>query len=329
MNPKLVQQSSKMVELLRKQFEVLPEVSLFRENPKLFAQISSYGIFREIGTPNDELARFIFDSESQQPIRHESLKAELVEWNNVFGVHIFSTDSQRLELRTKGFYDVVHPKLSRNPDGTFHSLYVFPEIIADIAALEGIDLVLVKSWGMNSIFGGFDPSKGYYQTNMWEIENNDALRFSDLTRQGKIAFMGTHDLIAHIAGVDRHHWKLLKQNAQRVYESLQKYFYQTTRPSVASLILPYTIGVVLDDLAQPPSYSSPGHLAVLDELLSQLDRNIVPPHLKTMLMQFPSSFQQIIELSRMPGIEKNPVRIKMAIQSMIQEILGASLVASA
>lgn len=325
MNPKIVHLSKEELSLLQRQFESLPEVTSFRSRPEFSAKIASYGIFREVGTPNDELARFIFDAKSQQPIRRESLKAELVEWNNLFGVHIFSTDSQHLELRIKGFYDVVHPKLSRNEDGTFHSLFVFPEIINEIALTEGVELVLVKSWGMNSLFGGFDPSKGYYQTNLWEIENNDVLKFSDLTRKGQIAFLGTHDLIAHIGGVDRAHWDLLRKIANEVFESLHAYFSLTPNPSVSSLILPYTIGVVLDDLAQPPSYSSAGHLAVLKELLSQVDKRAIPPDLKTMLIQFPSSFQKIIELSRTSGIDLEPGKIKIAVQSMIHEILGASV----
>lgn len=320
MNPTVVHLSPDEIGLLRKRLRALPEVSLFQTDVKFSAKIASYGIFREVGGFNDELARFIFDADSKQPVRRESLQAKMIEWNNLFGVHIFSTESQALELRTPGFYDVVHPKLSINADGTFHSLYIFPEIIADIARAEGVDLVLVKSWGMNSIFGGFDPSKSYYQTNMWEIENNDVLKFADLARKGQLAFMGTHDLIAHIAGVDRNQWISLKATAEKAFEVLQSYFSQTKKPSVSSLILPYTIGVVLDDLAQPPSYGSASHRAVLDELLEQLEQRTIPPELKTMLARFPASFQKIINLSRTGGIEHQPGRIKLAVQSMVQEI---------
>lgn len=329
MSPNAVPLSARKIDLLRGQFKSLPDVSTFQANPKLASQVASYGIAREVGTPNDELARFIFDAESQLPVRRESLKAGLVEWNGFLGVHICSTDSQRLDLRTKGFYDFVHPKLSANADGTFHSLYIFPEIVARIAAMEGLELVMVREWGMNSIFGGFDPRKGYYQTNFWEIENNDVLKFADLTRQGRIAFMGTHDLIAHIAGVDRSHWPMLKKNAQRVYDGIQNYFYKIKNPSISALVLPYAIGVVLDDLAQPPSYSSPGHIAVLDELLLRIEQRAIPPELRSILTRFPPSFQKVIELSRTPGIHSQPQRIKDAVQAMITEILAASVVSVA
>ena len=317
--------SAKEIDFLRRDFEKLPEVSAFRDNPNLSARIAIYGIFREIGTVNDELARFIFDADFGKPVRLESLKAEPVQYGQLFGLRIFSEDTQRLELRTKGFYDVVHPTLSANGDGTLHSLFIFPEIIEKIARAEGVELVVVKSWGMNSIFGGFDPKQGYYQTNFWEIENNDALKFANLVRQGKIAFLGTHDLIAHIAGADRKHWPLLQENAQRVYEALIAYFNSAAKPSISALILPYTLGVVLDDLAQPPSYSSPHHIAVLNELLERIAKNEIPAGLPTLLTQFPGSFQKIIELSRESGIQERPHEIKNAISFMIREILGSSL----
>lgn len=326
MEPKIVRFSSEEIALLRRRFEKLDEVTSFGADLELASRVASYGIYREIGTVNDELARFIFDVETAKPVRLESLKAELIEWNGLFGLRIFSTDSHRLELRTKGFYEVVHPHLSKNEDGTLRSLFIFPEIINKIAQDEGVELVLVKSWGTNSIFGGFDPSKGYYQTNFWEIENNDALKFADLIRQGKVAFMGTHDLVAHVAGIDRNHWPLLKKNAEKVYESIYSYFRSAPKPSISALILPYTIGVVLDDLAQPPSYSSKNHIAVLDELLRKISRNEIPANLQTLLTQFPESFQKIIDMSRTPNIEQKPNEVKAAINDLVREILNASLV---
>lgn len=325
MKPKVVKFSSGEISLLRRQFETLTEVTSFESNIQLASKIASYGIFREIGTVNDELARFIFDVATDAPVRLESLKAELVGWNGLFGLRVFSTDSDRLELRASGFYELIHPHLSTNVDNTLHSLYIFPEIINKIAQSEGVELVIVKSWGQNSIFGGFDPSKGYYQTNFWEIENNDALKFSDLIRKGKVAFMGTHDLVAHVAGINRDHWPLLKKNAEKVYQAIYSYFKSATKPSISALILPYTIGVVLDDLAQPPSYSSKNHIAVLDELLWQISRTEIPANLPTLLTQFPESFQKIIELSRTPDIENRPNEIKARINLFTQEILKASI----
>ena len=326
MQPTACSFSKDEMKALQKKFNSLSEVTSFNSDVQFASQITSYGILREIGTVNDELARFIFDARNGSAVRLTSLKAEIIKWNHLFGLRIWSADTKSLELRTPGFYEVVHPVFSKNEDGTLHSLYIFPEIINEIAKSNGVELVLVKTWGLNSIFGDFDPTKGYYQTNFWEIENNDALKFSDLIRQGKVAFMGTHDLIAHIAGIDKSHWPGLKYSAGRVYESISTYFKSSTKPSIASLILPYTIGVVLDDLAQPPSYGSASHLAVLDKLILRISKNEIPAHLPTMLIQFPESFQKIIELSRTAGIEQRPIEINSAIDIMTSEILRASLI---
>jgi len=323
MNPRVTTFSSEEINLLRSQFEKLPEVFPFRRDPKLAAKIASLGMFREVGTVNDEAARFIFDTQTGNPVRRESLKAELIEWNGLWGLRIYSEDTSSLDLRCKGFYELIHPTPSFSGE-TLHSLYIFPEIIYKIAEAQGIELVIVKSWGKNSIFGGFDPAKGYYQTNFWEIENNDVLKFSDLVRQGRLAFMGTHDLIAHIAAIDPWHWPLLKSNAEKVYQAITSYFKSVAKPSVAALILPYTIGVVLDDLAQPPSYSSKSHLAVLDELLSRLSKNEIPAGLPTILSQFPESFQRIIDLSRVVDAHERPQDIRETVRDFVSEILKSS-----
>lgn len=324
MEPTAYSFSSGEMESLRKKFNTLSEVTLFSSDIQFASQIASYGLLREIGTINDELARFIFDANNGNAVRLLSLKGEIVKWKNIFGIRIWSTDTKNLELRTPGFYDVVHPLFSKNDDGSLHSLYIFPEIINEISKSAGVELVLVKSWGYNSIFGGFDPTKSYYQTNFWELENNDALKFSDLVRQGKLAFMGTHDLIAHIAGIDSTQWPLLKKKADEVHTAISNYFKTATKPSISSLILPYTIGVVLDDLAQPPSYSSKSHLAILDELLIRLHQNEIPATLSTLLTEFPASFQNIINLSRTAGIENEQEQIQMVVTLLTKEILSKS-----
>lgn len=311
--------------MLRRRFSRLAETVSFRDEPKLCARIAAYGIQREVGTANDELARFIFNADTGTAVRPESLRAEFVDWKGLFGVHIFSADAKRIELRTKGFYDVVHPRWSVNSDGTLHSLFVFPEIVAEIARGQDLDLVVVKPWGLNSIFGGFDPAKGYYQTNFWELENNDVVRFADLTRMRKIAFLGTHDLIAHIAGANRMPWDDLVKIAQRVFDVLSAYFHDVKTPSVSALLLPYTVGVVLDDLAQPPSYGSESHLAVLNLLLREVATGTIPPDLRSWLTRFPRSFQSIIELSRTSGAHADPEKIRAVISTLVQEILSASL----
>ncbi len=308
---------------LRREMDEVEEVTPFSVCPRLAERVASIGIAREVGTINDELARFIFDVERGEAVDPSSLWSEFVEWNGNIGVKIQSRLSGRLEIRARGFLDVTHPNFSYNEDGSIHSLLVFPRLVAKIAALEGVELVLVKSWALNSIFGGFDPSKAYYQTNFWELENNDSLLFADLVRQGRLALLGTHDLIAHVAGVKRDAWKQLRVDAERVYQTIRRYSGRTSRPSLASLVLPYTIGVVLDDLAQPPTYGSKSHELVLDLLLSEVEKNALPPHLPTVLTKFPPQFEKIIDASRSSKISIN--ELKTLISEMVKEIQRATL----
>lgn len=72
MELKIVRISQEQVGLLRRWFEKLDEVTSFESDVELASKITNYGIFREVGTVNDELARFIFDVETAKSIRLES-----------------------------------------------------------------------------------------------------------------------------------------------------------------------------------------------------------------------------------------------------------------
>jgi hypothetical protein len=311
------------LDVLRWELEKLPEIAPFSTYPELAERIATVGIAREVGTVNDELARFVFDADRGTVIDPKSLHSDFTEWNGRSGVRITSGESTRLELRARWTEDLLHPGLGLNPDGTLHSLFIFPGLIAEVAALEGVELVIVKSWAMNSIFGGFDPAKAYYQTNFWELENNDSFLFADLVRHGRLALLGTHDLIAHVAGVRRENWKILRIQANRVFEAIHAYFGESKTRTVASLVLPYTIGVVLDDLAQPPTYGSASHVLMLDALLEELARARIPPAIPTVLTRFPSGFEAIIETSRKTRSVEDPAALRRLATALVDETLSA------
>ena len=322
---KYLELSSEEMDRLRRKFSRIRGVTPYHEMPAFAGQVASIGIAREVGTMNDELARFVFDADRGEVVPVESLQATLVQLGDFTGVKITSSASDRLDIRARGVRDLLHPDFSFNPDGTVRGLVIFPELISRILGKRGVELVLVQSWGMNSIFGGFDPSKAYYQTNFWEIENNDALLFSRIVKEGQLALLGTHDLIAHAAGVRAQEWRELQGHAARVHTAISNYFASVSRPSIAALILPYTIGVVLDDLAQPPSYGSRSHLAVLDELLRELEGRTIPANLSTLLTEFPGQFQKIIEMSRIPEAQQNQEKIAQTVREMTFEIQRHSL----
>src|SRR6185312_15213328 len=109
---------------------------------------------------------------------------------------------------------------------------------------------IVPQWGLNTIFGGFDGSLHYYQTNLWELDNNDTLRFARLLHKRLIPILGTHDLTAHISGVRHEEVQKLALLGERIADSIERYFdgIRAQARTRASLIIPYLVGVLLDDL---------------------------------------------------------------------------------
>ncbi len=142
-----------------------PEIVSLRDEPELAALVASLGICREVGTLNDEMARFVFDGESGELVAPDSLKAELVKYGSTVGVRIWAEGHATLELRFRGLQALLHPRFSFDDEGRLRQCVFFPVSIARILELDEAELVLVRPWGLNTIFGGFDPAKHYYQTN--------------------------------------------------------------------------------------------------------------------------------------------------------------------
>jgi hypothetical protein len=278
----------------------------------------SYGMAREIGTVNDELARFVFDAGSGQMVPRDSLRATVVRFRGKYGICIESGVSRRLEIRVRGIRDLCHPTLSENADATYHRLVIFPEVVVRVAALQNIELVVIRPWAVNSVFG--DTGKGLYETNFWELENNDGVVFASLLARRQLAFIGTHDLVAHIANLRGDVWPALARNATNVRRAIDIYLANVT-PSISDLVLPYTAGVILDDLAQPPSYLSDSHQTVLDEVLNEMIQH-PSPRQKSILLTYPSAFEEVIRLSRMKGVTRE--RSRVAVRRLADEIAASS-----
>lgn len=299
----------------------LPRITPLSEDFEFSSLLTSYGILREVGSPNNEIARFVFDADKNEVVPSDSLRGKIVCLGKTFGVEIECSLTDRLEVKAYGVRELLHPDYSFHEDGTIKKLVIFPEAVAKIASLQNITLVIVKDWAMNTIFGGFDPQKGYYQTNFWELENNDTLLFSGLIKNRQIAFLGTHDFIAHVANVNESKWDDLVKLAERVERLVRNLISTTKTPTMASLILPYTAGVILDDLAQPPSYGSLSHQVVLEEVLNRIEDASIPSDLPSTLSRFPKSFEKVILLSRSELNEESLKRdSKILIEEMTQEI---------
>lgn len=270
----------------------------FEDDPDLFVQVASLGIHQEVSVLSNELAGAIFDAETRVAVSTENMRSQRIRYRNAVGVKIWAEGSSKLEIRLKGLKELIHPEFSCDSNGDLVRLVIFPESVAQIASLKGIELVILPEWAKNTVFGGFSKDTHYYQANLWEIENNDALRFARLLAQKKLAFIGTHDLTSHVSGATQIDIERLAVLAQKTAKALEAYFSASRdRPnSRASLIIPYLIGFVLDDLAQPVNYKSMKHEHMLDLLIGALGS--IDPASKARVFRFPPSFDSLIRFIR-------------------------------
>jgi hypothetical protein len=303
----------------------MSDVVAFKDDVTFASSVAAIGMQREVGSHNDDMARFLFDRRSDLPIARESLQAELVRAGSAIGIRIWSTQTDDIDIRFRGMREYIHPQYSYTEDGRLHQLVIFPESVCQILALQGVEAVLVKPWAMNTIFGGFHPQDAFYQTNMWELSNNDTMRFSELVAKRQVPFLGTHDFIAHIVGTDGSRWERLAARGADVHAKLQQYFEGVEKPSLPALILPYIAGVLLDDLAQPPSYDDPTREIALKHVIDAISSRAIIPDQKQILMRFPESFAKLIDLARLRPLAEVQQFAKTYVAHLVDEIRLGSL----
>ncbi len=314
MNPLTLSETE--ISTLRERVSTLPAITSAAEDPKLFALVAALGIQQEIGTIHDELARFIYHADTGIPAPLSQFGAKLVTQNGHVGVRITATEDFPWEVRLRGFRELIHPDESAQ----IRQCVIFPLSIARIAAHRGVELVIVREWALNTVFGRFDRSRPYYETNAWELVQNDTLTYSALLARKQVAFLGTHDLTAHVAGISSLATSALQSVGQDIHLRLSRYFQQISQPSVATLILPYIAGVILDDLAQPRNYGSESRSIVLKSVMQALDDHAVDPRFSAMLATFPDAYTEIIRLTREGTVAEAKAQAPRLIKKLVAQI---------
>ena len=312
------------VEILRERVGLSASVLRFEDDPKFCARVASLGIHLEVGTINDQLADFLYDLDTGLPLSRASLRSEIVEYRGFVGVRIYSMGTHRIDLRLKGGRELLHPTFSFHPDGSIRELIFFPESIAKIVRLQGVELVLVREWALNTIFGGFDRSRRFYETNAWELVHNDTLRYSGLLRDRRIALLGTHDLTAHVAGLERDAVDELQVRGEETHRKLRTYYGAVKKPSVYSLVLPYAAGVLLDDLAQVGNYGAESRRIVFSEIMELIERRATDPKDDRLLAKFPSAYESLIALARLPDASRVRREVSALGQKLVEELRSFS-----
>ncbi|MBS1963728.1 MAG: hypothetical protein JST04_16075 [Bdellovibrionales bacterium] len=285
-------------EVLRSRFLATSETVPLASDPKFFALVTALGIQQEIGTIHDELSVFLFDGDTGAKIPRENLRAEVVDHRGHFGVRIRAEGHAHLDPRVPGLRTLLDPAHSYGANENIHSLVFFPEVVTRIAALQGAELVSVRPWGINTVFGGFDPAKSYYEGNMWEFVNVDAVRYAELLADRRIVFFGTHDLVSHVAGLRSEAWPELSARGARTRDVFRRYFAGVDRPAPFAAVLPYALGMLLDDLAQPMNYASESRKHVVELLIEALETRKIGPRERPYLLKYPPSIERLIASAR-------------------------------
>ena len=273
---------------LARKLSLQPSVLSFHHDPLLSSALASLGLVQEVGHPtNDELLRHMKDPFSGQEVK--KLQAEMVTHQGKIGVRI----------EGDGPLHCDHPHLSRIMDfenTRSDQMVFFPSDIAHHLAAQGIEVVIYRPWAENSVLTEVDPNQSFYMTNLWEIQNNDALSMAKLLAKRQLVFLGTHDLVAHVAGASREAWDFLEALAQDLIPELdlEPGFHQ----SLPHLLLTYLIGVVLDDLAQPRNDRETGRLRAIGLLREKLRwaKAEVPP--QEAHWEIPPEFSAAVETTR-------------------------------
>ena len=324
-----LQISQEEKDILLGKFLKTPEVVPLASDPKFFSLLVALGIHQEIGTIHDEFSVFLFDERTGNKIPRESLRSELIEYQGYVGVRIWSEGFDRLDPRVRGMRTLLHPKFSFDAEGFISQCVFFPEAIIQIAALQNVELVSVRPWGINTVFGGFDPAKSYYQGSMWEFINVDAIKYSRLLEKRQIVFWGTHDLVSHIAGIKEEAWPELQSRGKAARILFEDYFSDIRDPVPIALVLPYALGMLLDDLAQPMNYNSLSRKYVVELLMEVIRTNKVNSKLRAYLLKYPPSIEKLINLARADDLVETRKKASGVLSDLIRELHANSVLTHA
>lgn len=257
----------------------------------------------EIGTGNDQLTPQVWHHGLHRACVPGELIARVETVGRAIGVVIESAVPGPLGV-PPSLRRLVNPAVSVPVGPGFERLVLVPVSLARIAGLAGATLVWVPAWAREQVF---HPGRGagelygedFQRRDAWRTVAPNLLLFSSLLARRRLALVSTHDLVAHVAGLDAAHWTSLQPLAARVERCLRAYLARVARPSVETLVLPFLLGVLLDVHAQPTSrHLARQNLALADTLIDYLDARgahlaaMATPHLAT----FPRAYAPLMNL---------------------------------
>lgn len=244
-----------------------------------------YSLFCELGGPNDELTRFVYDVKSGDPVAKPDLVGEV---GTINGRYCF-----RIASRAGSKISIANPLLKEITAGHGNALIAFPLEIAGRIAAQGLEPVIVRDWIRRALFSDFAPERMSYRDQLWVLRYNEVLLYSRLVAGGQVIFQDMHDLTAHIAGIGADGYRYASAVAARVHEKLSGYFGPAGRGNLTSHLLPFLIGIIMDGLTQSLIYHSEPRRIAIEELLAALDELNIDPQSRLKLNGFPKGIDII------------------------------------
>jgi hypothetical protein len=271
----------------------------FETEPELAAEIAALGLWREIGTINDQLSRKLVTADTRSSLPMECARAELIEYHGNIGVRIWYEGHRRLLTTRRHLEALLHPSLSFNDDGTIRQLVIFPITVARIAQLEDTRLVIVPSWAVDLPLADRQRATAYYldfaTPEQWARFPAQVIHYCRLTENQTIPFFTTHDLADHLAGFFAVSWRPLVGIARKIRVCLDRLFADCPAPPVQALILPFMAGYLLDSLSQPVHGDEERIAIAIDQVLETIEARAIPTQDAGVLRRFPLCYVNVVE----------------------------------
>ena len=142
--------------------------------------------------------------------------------------------------------------------------------------------------------------------------------YSKLVSEKKIVFQSSHDIVGHIAGSKSDGISYAASIAENIHAKLHSHFGDAGRGNLPSHLFPFLIGLLLDDLTQPPNYYSDKHTQAINAFLIAIDELDIHPHDPLVLNGFPERINTILQIIREKS-DFSPTFLKSEIKKLSLE----------
>lgn len=116
----------------------------------------------------------------------------------------------------------------------------------------------------------------------------------------------------------------LQDRGRRARELFESYFAGVRRPVAQTLVLPYALGMLMDDLAQPMNYNSESRRHVVELLMNAIARREVESRSEAYLLQYPPSLERLILLARADDVNETWEHAARVLRDLIIELHSAA-----